>query len=110
MSTRWPSVAGSDSRDLHQLVLAQQVIHLRLFAAQPDQQIGADVGMLGNARQHTVEHRVGGAAKLQAATAGVRERHHPVHVRKLRKFAGPNRRAMYLLTDAEQFTVEMTAT
>ena len=73
--------SGFCAGDLNQLLLPQQVLHLGLFTSQANQQVGADVGMPGDAGQDAVEHLMRGTAKLQAASTLVRERHDAVDVR-----------------------------
>ena len=80
------------------------------LAAQADQQVAADVRMPGDAGQHAVELLMVLAAVLHAAAPLVHQRQDAVDVGKLRPAAPrSNRWAMYLLTEAEQFTVEMMA-
>jgi hypothetical protein len=95
--------------DLHQPLAAQQMIGRRLLAAQPDQQISAYIGVR-NSGQHPIQHLVGLHVERHAAAGGVSERDHPVDVWKIGSSAlASNRRATYLLTEAEQLTIEITA-
>ena len=95
--------------ELHQAAMLDQVRHGAGLAAQPDQQIAADVGVLGETGQDAIQLLVILAAVLQAAAPFVRQRQNAVDVREAGQKRAIEAWAMYLLTEAEQFTVEITA-
>ena len=106
---RWGLALRRRLADSHELVLLEEIVDLRLLAPQPDQHVGADVRVPSESGQHAIEHLMGRAAERHAATCAVSDCEHPVHVGEIPSSEGPNRRAMYLETDAEQFTLDSTA-
>ena len=88
-----------------------QVDGLAGLAAEADEDVGGDVGMLGEAGQRAVELVVVGAVVLHGAAGLVRDGHHAVDVGILLAAdrCARKRSEMYLLVLAEQLTVLMMA-
>ena len=95
--------------DLHEPLIVQQITHRAGLAAQANQHEAADVRMPGDAAHHAVENLMMLARVLHAAASLMREGRHAIDIRKLAQGRIVELRVTYLLTEAEQFTVEITA-